>query len=124
MVVFNVCVANESKYSEPVIEHEEHSWNYENHFRNFQIVARMDRHCRFEKANDVVADVADRAADEMWSIARSHKLESGKRFLKSDQGIALAIRTAERDQRVKSNERESPEFLIALRRFKKKTWLA
>ena len=72
---FDVGVANQLEFSKAVIEDEQHARDHENHFRDFQIVARMHRNGRLEKTDDVVADVADRTADKMGNIARCDEIK-------------------------------------------------
>ena len=75
-------VADQPKFSKTVIKNEQHARNHENHLRNLQVVARMNWNGRFEKAHNVVADVADGAADKMRNIGARDKLKAGERLLK------------------------------------------
>src|SRR5216684_324014 len=117
-------VANQLKFSKAVIEDEQHTRNHEDHFRNVQIVARMNWHRRLEKADNVVADVTDGAADKVGNIARRDEMKLCERFLKLGQWIALALGAVENHQRVESDERKTAELFVAFGRFKEKTRLA
>src|SRR5438874_2891923 len=84
----------------------------------------MDRNRWLEESNDIVADVTNRAADEVGDVRGRDKCETGKDFLQCGQRIARAICAVEQDNRVETDEREASGFFVSLRRFKKKAWLA
>src|SRR5215471_3207280 len=117
-------MANQLESSKPVIEHEQHARDHENHFRNFQIVARMNRHRRFKESNDVVADVTYGATDEMRNVRRRDELETCECLLKRGQRVAFAFRAVENDERIESDKREPTDLFVALSRFEKEARLA
>src|SRR4029077_8014950 len=79
---------------------------------------------RFKKAHDVVADVANRAANEMWNVSGGDELKPRKIFLKLGQRIAIAILAVEKDDWIETDERKPPGLFVAFGGFKKKTRLS
>src|SRR3954447_20205302 len=84
----------------------------------------MDWNCWLEESNNVVADIADRAARKMRNVRRRDELKTLERLLKFCQRIALAVRAVENNERIESDKGKATELFIALGRFEKKAWLA
>ena len=73
-----------------MIENNERARNHEHHFRQPEVVARMNRCFRLEKSDHVVADEADCAALKMGDIIARNKAEFAEDFLQFAEGIGGA----------------------------------
>ena len=64
----------------------------------------MDGYGRLEKAHNVVADVANRAADEMRNVRWRYESKTGERLLQLTQRIALALGAVENRKRIEPDK--------------------
>jgi hypothetical protein len=120
----DMSVTNETKFPKSMIKNDQDPRNHEHHFRILQIVPRMDWHSRLEKSNDVVADVTNRAADEMGNVGTRDKLKTRQNLLELCQWIAFTIDAIKKYEWIEADERKPAGFFISFSRFKKKTWSA
>src|SRR5262249_15455497 len=110
--------------SKSMIEDQEHPGDHEHHFGNFQVIALVDRNCRLEKTDYVIADVADGPTNKMGNVCVRDETKTPERLLEAGQRITFALGAVEDGERVESDERKAPQLFVSFGRLEKEARIA